>query len=129
MKMEYSSSWGSDIPNEEPHLKAEESEEVSQPSEDHTREEVECLTAERDDLRAQLSGQQDEVQCQKERHAQLWRLNCKQLQELDKTLEDKEAQIRTVLKRIQQLKAGSHQPTAAVLPPTQNHSNQLINYW
>ena len=40
-------------PSEE-HL--EESEEASQPSEDHTQEEFECLTAERHDLRVQLTG-------------------------------------------------------------------------
>ena len=53
------------------HLEEEESEEASQPSEDHTREEFERLTAERHDLRAQLSGQQEEVQRQKERY--IWR--------------------------------------------------------
>ena len=54
-------------PSEE-HLKGEESEEASQPSEDHTREEFEHLMAERDNLRAQLLGQQEEVQRQKERY-------------------------------------------------------------
>ena len=105
-------------PSEE-HLEEEESEEASQPSEDHTREEFERLTAERDDLRAQLSGQQEEVQRQKERYTQLWRLSCEQLEEFDKTLEDKDAQIRTLLDRVQQLEAGSHQlPAAPVLPAT-----------
>ena len=56
-------------PSEE-YLEEEESEEASQPSEDLTREEFERLTAERDNLRAQLSGQQEEVQRQKERYTQ-----------------------------------------------------------
>lgn len=33
-------------------------------------------------------------------------------------LEDKDAQIRTLLERVQQLEAGTHQPAAAVLPAT-----------
>ena len=45
------------------------------------------------------------MQCQKERYAQLWRLNCEQLEEFDKTLEDKEDQIGSLLEKIQQLKA------------------------
>ena len=73
----------------EEHLEEEESEEASQPLEDHSREAFERLTAERDDLRAQLSGQQEEVQCQKEHYTQLRRLSCEQLEEFDKTLEER----------------------------------------
>ena len=60
-----------DDPSDEHHLEEEEGEEESLLSEDHTREEVERLTVERDDLRAQLSGQQEEVRRQKERYTQL----------------------------------------------------------
>ena len=77
MKMEVFPEFHSGDPSE-----VEESEDVSQLSEDHTREEVECLTPKRDNLQAQLSGQQEEVQHQKERYTQLWRLSCEQLEEI-----------------------------------------------
>ena len=104
--------------NEEPTLEAEESEGTPQPPEDQTRAELVRVTAERDDLQARVISQQEEVQRQKERYAQLWRMNCEQLEEFDKTLVDKEERIRSLLEKIQQLEAGNHEPVAAVPPAT-----------
>ena len=102
--------------NEEPTLEAEEREgtPTPQPPEDQIREELKRVTAERDDLQARVVGQQEEIQRQKERYAQLWRMNCEQLEEFDKTLGDKEEQIKSLLDKIQQLEAGNHEHVAAV---------------
>ena len=53
------------------------------------------------------------MQRQKERYTQLWRLNCEQLEEFDKTLEDKEEHIRSLFKKAQ-LEADTHRPIAAI---------------
>ena len=102
--------------NEEPTLEAEEREgtPTPQPPEDQIREELKRVTAERDDLQARVVGQQEEIQRQKERYAQLWRMNCEQLEEFDKTLGDKEEQIKSLLDKIQQLEAGNHEHVAVV---------------
>ena len=57
------------------------------------------------------------MQRQKGRYAQLWRMNCEQLDEFDKSHEDKDEQIRSLLEKIKQLEAETHMPAAAV-PPT-----------
>ena len=104
--------------NKEPHLEVEGSEEASQPSEAPTREELERVTAKRDELQTQLAEQQGEVQCQKEHYAQLQRLNCEQLEEFDKKFEDKEDQIKSLLEKIKQLEAVTHHSAMTFLQAT-----------
>ena len=92
------------------------------------------MTAERDDLQARLVEQQGEVQRQKEHFAQLWRMNCEQLDDFNKTHEDKDEQIRSLLEKIQQLEAETHMPAAAVLPTVDlatTHSTKIpaTNQW
>lgn len=74
------------------------------------------LVFERDDIQARLVDLQGEVQRQKERYAQLWRMSCEQLEGFDKTLEDKDEQIRSRLEKIQQLEAETHAPAVAASP-------------
>ena len=76
------------------------------------------VTAETDDLQVRLVEQQGEVQRQKERYTQLWRMNCEQLGEFDKMLGDKDEQIRTLLERIALLEAGTRPPAALAPLPT-----------
>ena len=58
-------------------------------------------------------------------------LTVEQLEDFDKALEDKEAQIRVLLERVQQLEAGTRQPAGAVplatatAPITQIHTTNL----
>ena len=103
--------------SDEPPIGAEEGETISQSAEDQWHENLAQVTAERDDLQAQLVKQQGEMQRQKEQYTQLWRMNCEQLDKFNKTLGDKDEQIRSLLEKIQQLEAGTHMP-AAVVPPT-----------
>ena len=106
-----------DASDESP-LGAEEGETISQSAEDQCREDLVRVMAERDDLQAPLVEQQGEVQPQKERYTQLWRMNCEPLGEFDKTLGDKDEQIKTLLERIALLEAGMRPPAALAPLPT-----------
>ena len=57
-----------------------------------------------------------ELQQQTKRYAQLWHLNCDQLREFDHLIEEKEAQVRKLTGRVQQLEAPSRTTPVSALP-------------
>ena len=66
-----------------------------------TKEEFQRLQAEKEDLEQRLAEKEAELQRQTERYAQLWRLNCYQLGEFDRLIEEKDAKVRELTCRVQ----------------------------
>ena len=81
-----------------------------------TNKEFEQLQAEKEDLERRLAEKEAELQRQTARYAQLWRLNCDQLGEFDCLIEEKEAQVRELTGRIQQLEGLSQSSPVTVSP-------------
>ena len=100
----------------EPEQKSDDGEEGCGEDDRPSKEEFQLLQAEKADLEQRLAERGAELQRQTERYAQLWRLNCDQLREFDHLIEEKEAQVRELTGRVQQLEAPSRTTPVSALP-------------
>ena len=91
----------------EPEQDSEDGEEGRVDDNPPTKEEFQRLQAEKEDLEQRLAEREAELQRQTERYAQLWRLNCDQLGEFDRLIEEKDAKVRELIGRVQQLEGPS----------------------
>ena len=91
----------------EPEQDSEDGEEGKVDDNRPTKEEFQRLQAEKEDLEQRLAEREAELQRQTERYAQLWRLNCDQLGEFDRLIEEKDAKVRELIGRVQQLEGPS----------------------
>ena len=91
----------------EPEQDSEDGEEGRVDDNRPTKEEFHRLQAEKEVLEQRLAEREAELQQQRERYAQLWRLNCDQLGEFDHLIEEKDATVRELTGRVQQLEGPS----------------------
>ena len=84
---------------------------------DELREWVETLTAEKTEQANAIQALQEQLEEAKQRMRTLWRTSCAQLEEYDRTLADRDAQIAELVGRVQLLEGISHPPGRTGHPP------------